>query len=201
MNPQTANLVKNLQANSSLDVVQKMAKLCLDGEGDFARHLQSVAKVQLTHVQYPLDTFRFEITNLAVDLRDGVRLTRLAEILVSRDDCLQLLRWPANGVSQRTHNISIALGAIREAGIELRYSDGSSIDAQHIQNGDRERTLYLLWSLLGQWRLPQYLERIDLKHEIWTLKGLLKLRNQELPAMEVCLKVRVIADSIDPRTV
>jgi abnormal spindle-like microcephaly-associated protein len=170
-----------------------MTKLCLAGEGDIGRHLQSITNVQLSFRQYPLDSFQFEIKNLAVDFRDGVRLARLVEILEGRDDCLQNLRWPANGVSQReTQNLSIALAAIQEAGVGLSYSDGSRITAQQIGTGDREKTLFVLWRVISKWKLPKYLENINLVEEIRTLRELLRLREGEIPNVEVSRKVRNI---------
>jgi abnormal spindle-like microcephaly-associated protein len=132
-----------------------------------------------------LDDFQFEIKNLAIDFRDGLRLTRLVEILGGRDDCLALLRWPANGASQRIHNLSVALTTIQEAGIDLINGNGEQINAHHIETGDREKTLFVLWRLIGRWRLPQYLERVNLQGEIRILKKLLRLRKEEMPAVEV----------------
>jgi abnormal spindle-like microcephaly-associated protein len=193
---QTLNLEilpsKNSPSKSSLEVAQKMTKLCLAGEGDIGRHLQSITKVQLSFRQYPLDGFQFEIQNLAIDFRDGVRLTRLVEILGGRDDCSQNLRWPANGVSQRTQNLSIALAAIQEAGVGLSYSDGSLVTAHQIETGDREKTLFVLWRLIGKWKLPKYLENVNLVEEIRTLKELLRLREGERPNVEVSKRTRNI---------
>ena len=42
----------------------------------------------VSHVQQPLDEFNYAVTNLAVDLRDGVRLMRLIE-LQTKDFTLQ----------------------------------------------------------------------------------------------------------------
>ena len=162
-----------------------MAKLCLAGEGDIGRRLQSITKVQLACKQYPLDDFQFEITNLAIDFRDGVRLARIVEILGGRDDCLPQLRWPAVSPSQRTQNLCVALSAIANAGVDLTYSDGSAINADHIERGDREKTLFVLWRVIGQWKLPQYLENINLGREIRFLKELLRLQKVETPAVEV----------------
>jgi abnormal spindle-like microcephaly-associated protein len=37
---------------------------------------------RVEHTQHPLEEFEYPVTNLAVDLRDGVRLTRLVELLL-----------------------------------------------------------------------------------------------------------------------
>ncbi|CAN0425458.1 unnamed protein product, partial [Discosporangium mesarthrocarpum] len=52
----------------------------LHGEGDFVRHLRKMGYT-VSHEQAFIDEFDFKVTNLAVDLRDGVRLARLAEVV------------------------------------------------------------------------------------------------------------------------
>jgi abnormal spindle-like microcephaly-associated protein len=44
------------------------------------------------HKQHPLEEFEYPVTNLAVDLRDGVRLTRLVELLLYPSASSQLAR-------------------------------------------------------------------------------------------------------------
>lgn len=46
----------------------------LSGEGDVTKHLGYLGYV-VTHQQTSMDEFDYAVTNLAVDLRDGVRLT------------------------------------------------------------------------------------------------------------------------------
>ena len=170
-----------------MDVAQRLSKLCLAGEGDINRRLDSITKSQLTHIQYPLDDFEYKITNLAIDLRDGVRLTRLIEILSSRDDYSQQLRWPTIGASQRIHNLSVALTAAQDEGIKLIMENGERINALDIESGSREKTLFVLWQLISRWKLPRYLENICLRREIKSLRRLLSIRNVKPPEVEVCL--------------
>lgn len=170
---------------SSVDVTRKLSKLCLAGEGDIIRRLESITKCHLSQLQYPLDDFQYNISNLATDLRDGVRLTRLVEILSGRDDRSQQLRWPAVGISQRIHNLSIALISIQEEGIKLDMNDGETVRASDIERGNREKTLFLVWQLISRWKLPQYLKDIHLNEEMKSLKRIIKLRNEKLPIVEV----------------
>jgi abnormal spindle-like microcephaly-associated protein len=170
-----------------MSVAQRLSKLCLAGEGDISRRLDSITQSQLTHIQYPLDDFEYKITNLAIDLRDGVRLTRLIEILSCRDDYSQQLRWPAIGTSQRIHNLSVALTAAQNEGLELIMENGESITAPDIESGSREKTLFMLWQLISRWKLPRYLENICLRREIKSLRRLLSIRNVKPPEVEVYL--------------
>lgn len=49
------------------------------GEGDIIRHLLFMG-YSVLHTQAPLDEYDFMVKNLAVDLRDGVRLCRLIDL-------------------------------------------------------------------------------------------------------------------------
>ena len=46
----------------------------LAGEGDLVKHL-SLLGYRVTHRQTPLEEVDYGVTNLAVDLRDGLRIT------------------------------------------------------------------------------------------------------------------------------
>lgn len=52
----------------------------LVGEGNVVRHLEMLG-YHLAYKQNPLSEYPFAVTNLSADLRDGVRLIRLAELL------------------------------------------------------------------------------------------------------------------------
>jgi len=136
-------------------------------------------------VQYPLDDFKYTITNLAVDLRDGVRLTRLVEILNCKNDLSSQLRWPAIGVPQRIHNLSVLLTALQAEGISLALPNGDIVNASDIESGNREKTLFVVWCLLSRWRLSRYLENVDMAYEIHNLKKVLLLRRERLPSVKV----------------
>ncbi|CAM9214746.1 unnamed protein product, partial [Phaeothamnion confervicola] len=57
----------------------------LRGEGDLVRHLGK-AGYAVPHRQTYIDEFDYRVVNLAVDLRDGVRLARLGEVLCCDGD-------------------------------------------------------------------------------------------------------------------
>jgi abnormal spindle-like microcephaly-associated protein len=52
----------------------------LVGEGNVLRHLELLG-FKLSYSQSPLMEYPFAISNLAVDLRDGLRLIKVAEVL------------------------------------------------------------------------------------------------------------------------
>lgn len=78
---------------SSVEVVKALFQLLNPSAGDPIRALNHVG-FQVTHVQYPLEEYTYNIENLAVDLRDGVRLTRLVELLLYPSASTLLERIP-----------------------------------------------------------------------------------------------------------
>lgn len=66
---------------SSLAVLQGLCRLLVPCMGDVGRTLAHLG-FGVAHAQGPIDEFQFVVGNVAVDLRDGVRLVRLVEILV-----------------------------------------------------------------------------------------------------------------------
>jgi len=120
-----------------------------------------------------------------VDLRDGIRLAKLVEIFTCTNELSAQLRWPATGLAQRIHNLSVALTALQSAGISLTLSNGNIVYASDIENGNREKTLFVVWCILSRWRLTRYIETVDLNSEIHYLKNIHLLRKERLPSVQV----------------
>jgi abnormal spindle-like microcephaly-associated protein len=59
---------------ASRDLLLTFSKDYLSGEGDLTKHLGYFGYV-VTHSQTTLEEFDFSVSNLAVDLRCGLRLT------------------------------------------------------------------------------------------------------------------------------
>jgi len=72
---------QNSSSKSSIDVLKACTKLICPSIGDFTRPLGYMA-YKVTHVQRPLQERIYHVDNLAVDLRDGVLLTHLVELLL-----------------------------------------------------------------------------------------------------------------------
>lgn len=66
---------------SSTAVLQALAQMLHPAAGNIVRSLSHL-NYHVSHVQYPLEEYEYQIHNLAVDLRDGVKLTRLVEKLL-----------------------------------------------------------------------------------------------------------------------
>lgn len=143
--------VKKSPHKETKDILLRFSSELLANVGDITRELRRLGYV-LQHKQTFLDEFDYAFNNLAVDLRDGVRLTRVMEVILLRDDLTQQLRVPAISRLQRIFNVKLALNALQQADFQL----GGDISAADIVDGYREKTLSLLWQLCYKFRSPKF---------------------------------------------
>ncbi|KAA3677720.1 abnormal spindle-like microcephaly-associated protein [Paragonimus westermani] len=169
---------------SSSDSLLTFARNFLTGENNLVRHLSNLG-IHVEVVQSPLDEYQLTVTNLAVDLRDGVRLVKLAELLlpfmpkpkhlrrhqsvdVAPTSLMSLIRFPAISRLQKIHNVGLALKAFEQYG-RLSMADGSEIDPRDIVDGHREKSLTLLWCLLLRYQVLALVDLPLLSEEIGRL--------------------------------
>ncbi|KAF2623373.1 hypothetical protein BU25DRAFT_414374 [Macroventuria anomochaeta] len=164
---------------TSVDVLHQLSTILLPSHGDITRPLGHL-NYKVEHIQYPLQEFIYHIENIAIDLRDGIILTRLVELLLypsstlatQHDDTItiamptgelltsditqkdswvlsQHLKYPAIGRPQKAYNVQVALSAL-EGVHGLPSQAVGTISAAEIVDGHREKTLSLLWSLVGK---------------------------------------------------
>ncbi|KAL5489025.1 hypothetical protein EMCRGX_G018068 [Ephydatia muelleri] len=145
---------------SSRDMLQTFSSKYLAGEGDIIKHLLHMG-FAVTQTQTALDEYDYVVTNLAVDLRDGLRLVRLVEVLTFNWKLSKQLRVPAATKMQKLHNIQVALKALEE---HLPLPAG--VTAESIVEGHKEKTLTLLWSIIFHFKVKLLLSEEDLKEEI-----------------------------------
>lgn len=165
---------------SSLAFLRELAALIHPSAGDIYRLLKPL-DYYVHHTQYPLAEYSYSIDNLATDLRDGVRLAHLVELLLyppgSRTTVeenvtiamstgelstaptitleeghsgvlSQRLKFPCAARAQMIHNVQVALSALYAVhGVGQVAKD---INAEEIVDGHREKTMNLLWALLGK---------------------------------------------------
>lgn len=162
---------------SSAAMLHSFAKEYMAGEGNLARHLLGLGYgVEIQ--QHYLEEFDFRTTALSRDLRDGVRLVRLVEMLTAADGkdndtaplpLSSLLRVPAISRLQKVHNVKLALEALRALGLEqdqavpqreqhLAGRLGGEVVLgrlcpDDIVDGHREKTLSLLWAIVRHFQL------------------------------------------------
>ena len=71
---------KDSPVKSSKDLLYSLSRDFLCGEGDVVKHLSYVG-FKVKFAQTHLDEFDYAVTNVAVDLKCGVRLCRAVEVL------------------------------------------------------------------------------------------------------------------------
>lgn len=106
--------VKSSPYKETKEILCRVSSLILGSMGDIQRDLRRIGIV-LSHKQTYIEEFDYAFRNLAVDLRDGVRLTKVMEIILLRDDMVDKLRVPAISRLQRVYNVDLALTALRDA--------------------------------------------------------------------------------------
>jgi abnormal spindle-like microcephaly-associated protein len=186
---------------SSTAALQALGNQLLPSVGDITRPLGHL-DCQLYYHQHQLQEFEFQINNLAVDLRDGVILTRLVELLLypptsstspekdtsdtsstvvipTRDivalnggepewPLSQHLKFPNTGRATKLYNVQIALSAL--SGVKGLGVIAQDVRAEDIVDGYREKTIALLWGLVGKWGLAGLVDWDDVRKEIRRLR-------------------------------
>ena len=141
---------RNAAYKSSKEIVIEFCKSFLKGEGDIIRHL-SMLGYEVKYTQNYLDEFDYTVSNLATDLRDGVRLSRAAELITKSSDrsLRNILRVPAISRLQKLHNVQQALRFLNcRGGVEVGTTFDVTADSKAIVDGNREGTLLALWKLV-----------------------------------------------------
>ncbi|XP_039753829.1 protein abnormal spindle [Pararge aegeria] len=155
---------RNALCKESKEIIINFTKELIAGIGDITRHLRPLGYV-VSHKQCYLDEYIYAVHNIAVDIRDGVRLTKVMEIILMRKGLLHQLRTPAISRLQKIHNVQVALNALKEANFVIV----GDITAADIADGHREKTLSLLWQLIHVFRAPLF-ERAANVIQIWWRK-------------------------------
>ncbi|XP_063422495.1 abnormal spindle-like microcephaly-associated protein homolog [Mytilus trossulus] len=169
----------------------------LAGEGDITRHLGYLG-YQIKHTQTAMDEFDYAVSNLATDLKDGIRLARVMEILSEDPSLTKRLRAPAISRLQKIHNMDVVFQILAKQGVNVDLK-GTKVTCRDVVDGHREKTLKLLWCLIVQYQVSLLLNKEQLKEEIRILERSLMVRNQlaALQRYEEFLSQKK-RDSIDP---
>ena len=159
------------KVKSSRDILLAFSRDYLAGEGDILKHL-SYLGYEVTHKQTALDEFDYAVTSVSSDLRCGLRLTRVAELLTGAGNVSKNLRIPAVSRLQKVFNNEVALKELRKANAAIP----TNITAKDIVDGHREKTLSLLWSIIFGFQLSVILDAGKLREEILHLRRSLRVR-------------------------
>ena len=185
---------KTSRLKSSTMILAELNDILRSSRADMSRQLVRL-DYRLDHVQLPLSEFNYNVKNLAVDFRNGVRLARIVELLLPATNCediqdslirsprgssrpnlpgmstklSQHLKYPLLSRASKIGNVQISLEALSQksniAGII------KEITAVDIVDGHREKTVALLWSLISQFGMGNLIDWEDLYHEIVRLQS------------------------------
>ncbi|KAI1316955.1 hypothetical protein EDD11_009199 [Mortierella claussenii] len=161
---------KDSDIKSCRTLLLTISKNYLLGEGDIIRHLLFMG-YSVLHIQAPLDEFDYTVKNLAVDLRDGVRLCRLVDLHCPELNLCLKMKFPTLSKAHMQQNVNIALNALVKHGISLEGTRGGVVTARDIVEGHREKTFGLLWKLILNWKVSVLLDLAVLEAEINALKA------------------------------
>lgn len=169
---------------SSAAVLQALARLLLPSSGDIIRSLGQLGG-QVSYEQHHLGDYHYQIGNLAVDVRDGIRLARVVELLLyspplheKREGLLSSneeeiypltpqLKFPCTSRAAKLFNVQVALNAVSSKANGIAHD----VKAEDIVDGHREKTIALLWRLVSsKWGFAGLVDWDDIRHEITRLK-------------------------------
>lgn len=159
--------------NGSGQFLQQFQRLWLESEGE-SRRLAALG-YRVYHTQTPGEEFDFALTSLQVDLRDGVRLCRLAEVLTGASGVVAGARVPAPRRPLQVFNISRALGVLVGAGLDVQgVHTARGVDAirpDDVADGDPDITVALVWRIAQRFQLPALIDTTALRQEVQRLRG------------------------------
>ena len=216
---------KSSKHKSSHAVLGQLTALLMPWAGDVTRHLSHLG-YHISHVQLPLADYQFLIKSLALDLRDGVRLTHLIGLLLypptqltwppgditislpladvlttnavnrSEQPLLHHVKYPCQERASRLHNVQIALGALEGVSGVKAIVDG--IRPEDVVDGHREKTMILIWGLMGTRGLDALIDGQDLLWEYRKQRG--KAKQNGVTTFDSDGDLRVISPGMQTHT-
>ncbi|ESO92879.1 hypothetical protein LOTGIDRAFT_232956 [Lottia gigantea] len=165
---------KNADIKASKNLLVQFSRDFLSGEGDITKHLGYLGYI-VSHIQTPLDEFDYAVSALGVDLRDGLRLTRVMEYLTNNWTLMSSLRSPAISRLQKIHNVEVVFKVLAERGLDVSQLD-MKLNARDIVDGHREKTLNLLWHIIFHFQVDVLIDIEQLKAEIVILEKTLRVK-------------------------
>ncbi|KAK1680148.1 hypothetical protein QYE76_040996 [Lolium multiflorum] len=155
---------------SSRQIVQESLAEAMHGEGDLLIHLSTMG-YKLNYEQLALSEYDFTIGNLFEDLKDGIILCRVVQLLLSDASIISRVIAPSDTHKKKLQNCTMAIQYIKQAGVLLSDADGVIISAEDIANGDKELILSLIWNIFIRMQLPLLVNKTSLARELSRFKA------------------------------
>ena len=145
----------------STDMIMDFCKDALSGGGDIIRELRLV-EYSVKHQQTALQEVNWDVQDLSTDLRDGVRLCKLVEILTGDSGPIGHVKVPANSTAAKKFNVTMVIDAFKAKGLPLHLCANTA----DIVSGHRERTLAMVWRVMCHWKIMDMIDGEGLEAEI-----------------------------------
>ncbi|XP_054158031.1 protein abnormal spindle-like [Oppia nitens] len=142
---------------STVDLIISFARDYITGVGDITKYLRSIG-FSLNYKQTPIEEYDFQVENLAIDFRDGIRLARLAELCTEHKQLLSKLLYPSNNITRKLHNIDVALKAFDQI-------VPNGISPKDIVYGHRKKTFALLDAIIFKHKEDELLAEEQLREQ------------------------------------
>ena len=169
---------KNSRVNSSREMLLYFCSF-LQGDGDITERLNNIG-YRVSYKQTSLDEFDYQVRDMAVDLRDGVRLSRLVELLTQDWGLFQKLHFPATCMNHSLSNNKLFLEKLKEI-TQLDFN----ISNKDIAIGHREEILFLIWYLIFHFQVANKLDESLLRKEIAFIRAKDSIRKKCI-RIELC---------------
>ncbi|EFR04400.1 hypothetical protein MGYG_07406 [Nannizzia gypsea CBS 118893] len=210
MAPDTAlprNLFKlDSEYTSSAAVMRALGPVLLHPQTDITRPLARL-DCSLVYKQHSLGEYNYHINNIAVDIRDGVILTRLTELLLLEHFPERFhtkekegrplsgqLRMPCISRANKVHNARVTLSALAKDFPSIGATIGG-IKPEDIVDGYREKTIALLWIIVAKWGLSTLVDWDDLKGEIVRLEKKISRLARKETSLPPCHEQAIMTDT------
>ena len=169
------------------DIVREaIGWMLLDGR-DGSRYMKRYG-YEMVYVQPAMHEVSYRVENVAVDIRDGRILCRLADVLCGGFNKIEAI-YPATKVSERVENITMALAKLGldtgDWSMEGTTSSTLSI-AQRIAEGDERATMGVLWECILRYELNSSLNVHAIHMECEALWG----QHSSYPCVRMGLSTR-----------
>ncbi|KAJ3629310.1 hypothetical protein MTP99_013707 [Tenebrio molitor] len=164
---------KNSAIKESREALLRFSRDTLSAIGDITKYLKYF-DYAVHHKQTYIDEFDYAVNHLGVDLRDGVRLTRVMEIILLESDLSKQLRVPAISRLQKIHNVKIVFDALEKSNFEILYN----ISPKDLVDGHKEKTLSFLWQIIYKFQTPLMVKNVTIIQTWWRSASIVQKREQ-----------------------
>ncbi|TYJ99369.1 abnormal spindle-like microcephaly-associated protein-like protein [Cucumis melo var. makuwa] len=172
-------LVQSVIKSSRQMINDFLSSDVMHGEGNLLAHLV-IMGYKVSYAQCPISEYDFKITDLFVDIQDGVRLCRAIQLLLNDYSILTKIVVPSDNHKKNLANCAKAVQYLKQAGVALCDEDGMIIVEDDIANGEKEMVLSLLSNMFVHLQLPLIVNKNLLVEEVCKIRGVVVCENYDI---------------------